>query len=247
MSDKDNVKDLIDAFDGHSITDENGQIAEETAIESSQPEEQTPIIESEEPSQEEPKKPEQETVETEPEEAEDEDGKKYVPKRRFDEVYAKWKEAERKAFVKQNIASPQIAQQPISSINTSTTAMLETELLNQALPQFRPFNSDGSPNPEYSEVLDEMGAEIYQSSHRYDPSTGQILPTITKLEAARRALDRAKKLNGFQEQARKEARIVKTQQSDSGITSSSKKVAEKRPEDMSLEEKEAYLKKIGQW
>lgn len=240
MSDQDNIKELQDAFNGHSITDENGQLAEEPANDDSPVEEKTPVTETVDESKDESKKPEQETAETEPEEAEDEDGKKYVPKRRFDEVYAKWKDAERKTSVKQEVASPQYMQ-PISSINTSTTSMLETELLNQTLPQFDP-NS-----PEYSQVLDEMGAEIYQSNHRYDATTGQILPTITKLEAARRALTRARQLGGFQEQARKEARIVKTQQSDSGITTSSKKVAEKRPEDMSLEEKEAYLKKTGQW
>jgi hypothetical protein len=42
-------------------------------------------------------------------------------------------------------------------------------------------------------------------------------------------------------------RIVKSQQSDSGFTSASKKVTDKKLEDMSLEEKEAYLKKIGEW
>ena len=242
MSDQDNVNDLMDAFNGHSITDEDGQLAEEPANDTSPVEEQTTVTETEVPKEPE-KKPEQETAETEPEEAEDEDGKKYVPKRRFDEVYAKWKEAERKTSVKQPMAPTpaQTVQQPIGNINPDRASMLETEILNQTLPQFNPSS------PEYSQVLDEMGAEIYQSNHRYDPNSGQILPTITKLEAARRALARAKQLGGFQEQARKEARIVKTQQSDSGITASSKKVAEKNPNDMSLEEKEAYLRKNNMW
>lgn len=239
MSDLDDLKrDAFGGEDSHSITDENGQLTETTVTEQVPSEEETPVTETvEEPSQEEPNKPEQETAETEPEVAEDEDGKKYVPEGRFKEVYAKLKEAERKLQ-----SSTPVQKAPImSSVSPDRSALLETELLNQTLPQFNP-NS-----PEYSQVLDEMGAEIYQSAHRYDPSTGQILPTITKLEAARRAIDRAKKLGGFQEQARKEARIVKTQQSDSGITSSSKKVAEKKPEDMSLEEKEAYLRRTGQW
>lgn len=243
-SDNENVKDLMDAFNGHSITDASGQLAEEPATDTSPVEEQTPVTETaEETPKEEPQQGRQETAETEPDEAEDEDGKKYVPKRRFDEVYAKWKEAERKTSVKQDVAftPTQTAQQPIGNINPDRAAMLETEILNQTLPQFNP-NS-----PDYSQVLDEMGAEIYQSNHRYDANSGQILPTITKLEAARRALARAKQLGGFQEQARKEARIVKTQQSDSGITTSSKTIAEKNPADMSLEEKEAYLKKTGQW
>jgi hypothetical protein len=233
MSDLDDLKK--DAFGGessHSITDENGQLAEPTATEEVPSEVETPVTETvEEPT---PKQPEQETAETNPDVAEDEDGKKYVPEGRFKEVYAKLKEAERK------LASTPVQKAPtMSSITPDRSALLETELLNQTLPQFNP-NS-----PEYSEVLDEMGAEIYQSSHRYDQATGQIVPTITKLEAARRALDRAKKLSGTQEQARKEARVVKSQQSDSGITSSSKKVTSKEPQ--TLEEMEEFLKKTNQW
>lgn len=229
---------LMDAMNGHSITDENGQLAETPANDELPVEEKPTVTETE--NEETPKTPEQETAETEPEEAVDEDGKKYVPKKRFDEVYAKWKEAERSKASDKQSASPTPSAN-IQSINTDRASMLETEILNQTLPQFNP-NS-----PEYSKVLDEMGAEIYQSSFRYDQSTGQILPTITKLEAARRAIGRAKDLMGTQEQARKEARIVKTQQSDSGITNTNRKVAEKKPEDMSLEEKEAYLKSVGAW
>lgn len=234
------MKDLADALGGfdHSITDDNGQLTETTVPEQVPSEEETPVTETVAEPKEEAKQPEQETAETNQDVAEDEDGKKYVPEGRFKEVYAKLKDAERK--LKEQPTSVQKAPS-MSGISPDRSALLETELLNQTLPQFNP-NS-----PEYSEVLDEMGAEIYQSSHRYDQATGQIVPTITKLEAARRALDRAKKLGGFQEQARKEARIVKTQQSDSGITTSSKKVAEKKPEDMSLEEKEAFLKRTGQW
>lgn len=232
------MKDLADALGGmnHTITDDNGQLAEETATENIPSEEQTPVTETEIEVETPREQPEQETAETEPEVAEDEDGKKYVPKGRFDKVYAKWKEAERaKAqFVQQPMASPQMG-------NPDRSTLLETELLHQTLPQFNP-NS-----PDYSEILDEMGAEIYNASCRFDPATNSVVPTITKLEAARRALDRAKKLRGSQDKIKEEVRIVKSQQSDSGFTSASKKVSEKKPEDMTLEEKEAYLKKIGAW
>lgn len=237
MSDEDNLKELKDAFDGHSITDETGQIAETTATEEVPSETETPVTETESPSKE--TQPEQETAETEPEVAEDEDGKKYVPERRFKDVYAKLKEAERK-LATQSPTPVQTAPQ-ISSTNPDRLALLETETLHQALPQFNP-NS-----PDYSEVLDEMGAEIYQSSFHFDPRTQSVIPTITKLEAARRAIDRAKKLLGTQEKVRAEVRVVKSQQSDSGITSASRKVASKRPDDMSLAEMEEYLKKNNAW
>ncbi len=236
MTDQDNINDLKDAFNEHSVTDENGQIAETPATAEVPAEEQPTITDTEAPvkTKEEPR--EQETAETDPDVAEDEDGKKYVPKRRFDEVYAKWKEAERTK------TAPSAPPTPVmSGINPDRSALLETEFLHQTLPQFNPSS------PEYSEVLDEMGSEIYQSSYRFDPKTQSVQPTITKLEAARRALDRAKRLGGTQDKIRAEVRIVKSQQSDSGFTTASKKVADKKPEDMSLEEKEAYLKKTGQW
>jgi hypothetical protein len=232
------MKDLADALGGlnHSITDDNGQLAETTATEEVPSEKETPVTETEAP--QEPKQPEQETAETNPEVAEDEDGKKYVPEGRFKEVYAKLKEAERKL---KEPSTPAQKAPIMSGINPDRSALLETELLHQTLPQFNP-NS-----PEYSEVLDEMGSEIYQSSFRFDATAQGVVPTITKLEAARRAIDRAKRLSGTQEKARAEVRIVKSQQSDSGFTSASKKVTDKKLEDMSLEEKEAYLKKIGEW
>lgn len=236
MTDQDNINDLKDAFNEHSVTDENGQIAETPATAEVPAEEQPTITETEAPAKAKEEPREQETAETDPDVAEDEDGKKYVPKRRFDEVYAKWKEAERSKSAP--IAPPTPA---MSGINPDRSALLETELLHQTLPQFNPSS------PEYSEVLDEMGSEIYQSSYRFDPNTQSVQPTITKLEAARRALDRAKRLGGTQDKIRAEVRIVKSQQSDSGFTAASKKVAEKKPEDMSLEEKEAYLRKTGQW
>ncbi len=236
MTDQDNIKDLKDAFNEHSITDGNGQIAETPATAEVPAEEQTTITEPEAPAQTKEEQPAQETAETDPDVAEDEDGKKYVPKRRFDEVYAKWKEAERAKSTQSAPPTP-----PMSGINPDRSALLETELLHQTLPQFNPSS------PEYSDVLDEMGSEIYQSSFRFDPTTQTVQPTITKLEAARRALDRAKRLGGTQDKIRAEVRVVKSQQSDSGFTSASKKVAEKSLDDMSLEEKEAYLKKTGNW
>lgn len=238
----DQMLDLADALGGmnHTITDENGQLAEITATDEIPSEEQTTITETEPDEQSPDTQQEQETAETNPEVAEDEDGKKYVPEGRFKEVYAQKKELEREL---QKFKSTQTTrtESPMTTISGDRATMLETELLHQTLPQFNP-NS-----PDYSEVLDEMGAEIYQASFRFDSNTQSILPTITKLEAARRALDRVKKLGVSQDKVRQEVRVVKSQQADSGFTAASKKVAEKNPDDMTLEEKEAYLKKTGQW
>jgi len=230
MTDQDNLDQLKDAFDGHEVTNDDGQLTETTDSEEVPSEEETPVTESEDT--------EQETAETNPEVAEDEDGKKYVPEGRFKEVYAKYKELERKF---KESPTPAPVAPPMSSSIPDRASLLETELLHQTLPQFNP-NS-----PDYSEVLDEMGSEIYQSSFRFDPRTQTVMPTITKLDAARRAIERAKKLNDSRARNKEEVRIVKSQQSDSGFTSASKKVAEKNLDDMSLEEKEAYLKANGLW
>lgn len=227
------MSELMDAFDQHQITDDKGQLAEETATDTNPVEEQTPLEESEEPKQE--------TAETNPEIAEDDEGKKYVPEGRFKEVYAQKKELERELNKLKSSPTTKASTPNIGEITPDRAALLETELLHQTLPQFNPSSTD------YSQVLDEMGSEIYQSSFRYDSRTGQIMPTITKLEAARRAIDRAKKLSGVQDKIRDEARAVKSQQSDSGITQSVRKVVEKKPEDMSLEEMENYLKKNNGW
>ncbi len=230
MSDQDNLDELKDAFDGHEVTNDEGQLAEPTDSEEVPSKEETPVNEAEDT--------EQETAETNPEVAEDEDGKKYVPEGRFKEVYAQKKELERELNKLKSSPPPRVDNpQPTGDRAT----MLETELLHQTLPQFNP-NS-----PDYSEVLDEMGSEIYNSSFRFDPNTQTVVPTITKLEAARRAIERAKKLSGNRDKNKEEVRIVKSQQSDSGFTSASKKVPEKSLDDMSLEEKEAYLKANGLW
>lgn len=237
MADSDNAQALKDALEGHQITDETGQMAEEKTDQEIVPPQETPVEESE-------KKPEQETEETDPEVAEDESGKKYVPEGRFKEVYAKYKELERKlASDKQPQAPTQQAESPtmpgMADVNTDRAAMLETEFLHQTLPQFNPNSGD------YSPVLDEMGAEIYKSSFRFDPKTGVLTPGITKLEAGRRAIERARKLAGLEGKIKQEARQVKSDQADSGITTVTRKVGEKEPQ--SLEEMEAYLKKHNAW
>lgn len=242
MDDNEKMSALQDALNGHSITDENGQLAEETPTEEIiQPELET-AEESEEKVEEtqlNPQESARETEETnEPEVAEDDKGRKYIPEDRFKKVYAQLKEAERRL---RNKSEPQerVVTQASPKMPIDTAASLETELLMAQLPQFN------QESPEYNPVLDEMGAEIYRANFAVDKKGNQF-PTITKLQAARMALDRAKKLSGAIQQVRSDNRAIKVQQSDSGMASTTRST-EKPVNKMSLEEMEAHLKKTGQW
>jgi cytochrome P450 len=98
------------------------------------------------------------------------------------------------------------------------------------------FNPDGD---EYSRELDELGFAIYKAT-----------PGITRLEAARKATQMAKKIQSRVTKVTEEARSVKAQQSDQGITSrvSSRGASPDVPgEDASPEEIETWLKARGQW
>lgn len=241
---EDNMSNLMDALNNHSITDEDGKpMDEEPTEEIVQPEEKI-AEESEEKGEETQPTPQEsprETEETtEPELAEDDAGRKYIPEKRFKEIYAQKKELERKLQQFESDKNVNQASQPRGQVAPIDTASaLETEILVTQFPQFD-MNS-----PEYSEALDEMGAEIYKANMALDRKGNQY-PTITKLQAARMALDRAKKLSGAIEQVRSDNRIVKIQQSESGMASSTRS-SEKPVNEMSLEEMEAHLKKTGQW
>lgn len=170
----------------------------------------------------------------------DESGEGYVPISRFKKVYGKGKAAERENVeLKQRVQelesqgytpkqAKQIAEAPIDK-----TDKVEIELLRATLPQFNPEAKD------YSKELDEMGFAVYKAT-----------PGITRIEAARRALGMAKKLQKKVATIEEEARTVKSQQSDQGITSraSSRKPSSDVPgENASDEELEEWLKAKGQW
>lgn len=231
------IDELAASLNDHQVTDDEGKIeAEETAQEESAPQEQTP---AEETATEEANPPKEEAesedndqpdlVET----AADETGKRYVPEARFKEVYAKWKEAERK---KEKPFEP--PQRPTSAKPADKTDALETELLRSTLPQFNPESKD------YSKEIDEMGYVFYEASR---DAKGNH--TITRLEAARQALSKAKKITSQVAEVKTEARTVKAQQSDQGITNRvlNRDSAKVDPDKMSLEEKEEWLKSQGLW
>lgn len=246
-----NLDDLTAALDNHQITDDNGQlIAEETASEDSAPQEQTPAPEdataeksadTQETSPEESKASEtKESVDSEEPElvetASDETGKRYVPESRFKEVYAKWKAAQReKASPPLPVFQPQTPQQarPIEK-----TDALEVELLRSTLPQFNP------ESPEYSREIDELGFSLYEASK--DAKGGH---TMTRIEAGREALKMAKKLTAKIADVKLEAKAVKAQQSDQGITNRvlNREGQSLDPSKMTLEEKEQWLRENGEW
>jgi hypothetical protein len=232
------IDDLAASLNDHQVTDEEGKVAEETAQEESAPQEQTPVEEpatAEKSADEETPPKEEPSSENEPEmvpTAEDETGKRYVPEARFKEVYAKWKEAERKQE-KPFEPQPTRALQP-----SDKTDALETELLRTTLPQFNPESK------EYSKEIDEMGYVFYEAS-----KDAKGNHTITRLEAARKALSKAKKLTSEVAEVKSEARSVKAQQSDQGITNRvlNREGTKLDPDKMTLEEKEEWLKAQGNW
>lgn len=243
-----NLKELAAALQGHTVTDEEGNISEEDTSneltansEQKTNEEESATVEK--PAETEPEETkttdegtENESSDDESELAEDETGKRYVPENRFKQVYGQMKQYERE-LQSQKRETPESSgdtPQRTSAVpqGVDKSDLLELELLRQTLPQFDP--NSGS----YSRTLDEMGYEIYNSN-----------PGITRLEAARRAIARARELSKAEVKEIAEARAVKTRQSDQGITNRvvSRKATTPNPDEMTLEQKEAWLKQNGMW
>lgn len=235
---EENLSEMAALLGDHQVTDDQGNL---TGEETSAPEPAAEETNTEEPAtaQEPAAKPQKKesipsTEGDETDLAVDDSGKKYVPEKRFKDVYAKWKEAERVA--QQKTKPQQSGQQPQPQyVPTDKTAALETEILFSQFPQFDPSRTD-----EYSEVLDLMAADIYLASN------GQL----TKVQAARTALDRAKNLALKSERMKSEAKTVKVQQAESEFTGRGGNVGRSTTPDtdnMSDKELEAYLRSTGQW
>jgi hypothetical protein len=228
------------------ITDEEGEIVgEETPQEETATQEQTTVEEdatAEKSAETEESIPiDDKETENEPEMVEtasDETGKRYVPESRFKEVYAKWKKAERKAKERGVTPPPMPVVEPKEAKPIDKTDALETELLRSTLPQFNP------ESPDYSREIDELGYSLYEGSR--DPKGNY---TMTRLDAGRKALQMAKKITSKLADLKLEARTVKAQQSDQGITNRVLNRDETKvdPMKMSLEEKEEWLRANGHW
>lgn len=239
-----NDKKLAAAMN-RQVTDEEGKpVEDETSTEESATQEQTTVeedataeksAESEETSPEETKESENEPemVET----ASDEAGKRYVPESRFKEVYARMKKAERasKAPVKEE---PPVSKPIPTGMPLNKADALETELLRTALPQFNPESEN------YSRELDELGFSLYEGSK---DNLGNY--SMTRVGAGRKALAMAKKITSKVAKIKDEAKSVKAQQSDQGITNRVLKRESTKldPDKMTLEEKEAWLRETGNW
>ena len=242
------LDDLAAAMDNHQITDENGQISDDNTSEQTATPEQTTVEEgatAEKPAETKESSPEDtKESENEPElveTASDDTGKRYVPEDRFKKVYAKMKAYERQLPKKEMAPRPEVAEKPLAK-----TDALEIELLRSTLPQFDPKpDDDGTPtNPEYSRELDELGFSIYEGSK---DNLGNY--TLTRIQAARKALAMANKITSKVSAIKSEARTVKAQQSDQGITNRvlNREGTKPDPNKMTLEEKEEWLKATGNW
>lgn len=233
-----NLDQLAAALDGHQITDDEGQ-----GVETETTEEKPAALEAqttdEKPVEAEaPKAPQAEDDQAE---AEDESGKRYIPKSRFDKVYGEKKASERKiaeleqtvqTLMESGLTRQEATAQAKTEKPIDKTEVLEVELLKGKLPQFDPESA------EYSKDLDELGGQIYRAN-----------PGISRIEAARRALNYAKKVSTQVAEVRAEARTVKAIQSDQGITShvTNRGSSQVDTESMSDTELENYLRQTGQW
>ena len=230
---EDNLKELAAMFgDGHEITDNNGEVAEDTAFEESEPQEENEIedaAKAEKPAESEEEAPQADDSEDETELAEGDDGKKYVPEKRFKKIYAKAKESERRI----EELEEQLSTQPPSEPKKQVVAQdLETELLFMKMDMFDPNSKN------YSRELDILAANIYKASDG----------TVTKIQAGRKALDLAKGLTVKENSIKESAKSKKVADSEGSIARRSPRVSTKvNPKNLSLEEMESYMKDNNMW
>lgn len=245
MDSLDHLKAELDGLsltgsDGESLPVNETQEEDAATSEEKTTEEESATVEKPEESTEEAPKDSGDDSENDDESqlAEDDSGKRYVPESRFKKVYGQMKEYERrvKEIESSKTTQERSSNEPSESRKTpervDRTDMLEIEMLRTQMPEFDP-SSDS-----YSRELDELGADIFTAN-----------PGISRIEAARRAKERASRITKAFARATSEARAEKSEQSDRGITTrvTSRAASEPDPDSMSLEEKEAYLKEHGAW
>lgn len=234
----DNAEQLKAALN-KQMTDENGQLLEEdTSVETPAPQEETEIEEptkSEKTAESKGEEAKAEPEEDEMEHVEDEEGKKYVPEKRFKDVYKKGKEAERRAKeleAQLRAVSSQAIKQPLNPVPRDKADALETELLFNQFPSFDPTTDD------YDEDLDKTAASIYLAAQG----------AKTKIEAAREAMQLAKKFAAKTTSIKEETKTFKKGVSESITVRGGQRVEPQvDPDKMSADEIEAYLKAHKQW
>jgi len=226
----------LEAALNKQITDDEGQLEEEetTSDEDSALQEQKQMDDSTQevnPAEEEVQEPKPETESEETQLVEDEEGKKYVPEKRFKEIYAKAKENERRVKELEKVLTAQIRQPVQEAVPQSKADALEVELLFAKYPQFDPTN------PDYDQDVDDLAADLYVAGK-----------ASTKLEAAKMALEKVKVLSSKSAPIKDEARNIKKMMAES-VTSKGGSRAEAQPDidKMSVSELEAYMKAKGEW
>lgn len=241
-----NAAELAALLNGHQVTDEEGgeQVETETTEDNTASlkaqttlDDSTTAEKPQEDSKPAPKADEEDSETL----AEDEKGNRYIPAKRFDKVYGEKKTAERKveelekqiqALMNTGLTRSEAKTEAAKPQQVDRTQALEVELLKGKLPQFDPESSQYDPD------LDQLGAEIYKAN-----------PGITMIDAARKAVKYQEKLVKEMAKITAEARLVKTVQSDQGITSRNVSSGQTQANlnDMSDAQMEKYLRDNGMW
>ena len=231
----DNLQNLEAALN-KQITDDEGQLEQEETTFTEEPatQEQKQMDDSTQevnPAEEEVQEPKPETESDETQLVEDEEGKKYIPEKRFKEIYAKAKENERKVKELEKALTYQIRQPAQAEVPQSKADELEVELLFSKYPQFDPTNSD------YDQDVDDLAADLYVAGK-----------ARTKIEAAKMALEKVKVLSSKSLSIKDEARTIKKMMAES-VTSKGGARTEAQPDidKMSVAELETYMKAKGEW
>lgn len=236
-----NLQDLAAALNGHQLTDEHGDIVgeEETSNEESATHEENSTedtTEAEKPIEE----SDESTQDFEESEEDQHVDEQTVPYERFAEVYGELKKTQRELGQRQEQESleeyPSFEEYIPSQQGLDKATALENELLYQTMPEFNPQSE------RYSKEMDSIAGSIYISYG------GQI----TKLEAARRAKAQIGSLLNKQTSVRERAKTVKRAETEAPVvkTRSSTRRArtpEVNPDQMSVAEKEAWLRENGMW
>lgn len=246
MSEDKNLEELAALLNDHQVTNEEGAIqaeAEEAptetpaAQEEKTSDEQAPTAEK--PAKSEAPSTQEAATEDEPELGVDDSGKRYVPEKRFKDVYGKAKQTERELkALKEQLAKGNAL---LEATGKSGKALPEPERvvdkadileLKLTKPQFNPQSAD------YNQELDELAGKIFKAT-----------PGISVIEAADEAERYARGIASRISTAKTEARQVKALQADQGITGNSgqRSGASVDPKTMSLEEMEAYLRENKVW
>lgn len=231
----DNLQNLEAALN-KQITDDEGQLEQEetTFFEEPATQEEKQVDDSTQevnPADEEVQEPKPETESEETQLVEDEEGKKYIPEKRFKEIYAKAKENERKVRELEKAIAAQIRQPAQEAVPQSKADALEVELLFSKYPQFDPTHAD------YDQDVDDLAADLYVAGK-----------ARTKIEAAKMALEKVKVLSSKSLSIKDEARTIKKMMAES-VTSKGGARTEAQPDldKMSVTELETYMKAKGEW